>query len=249
MAGFAAKRGENRHDLTARRKQALEIKALKLQPDSVFPFYPIKLLNFYEQLKEPHKPYSVPNRKFFIAPVRGSPFYALPNIKNYAFRAYRKFNVAAKKNLFKAFRKRKLFSNKFLLHNKIWQKRLFHKYEKQFFPFLSQILSKLKRNLSKTSHYTGHRQLSAKNSLLFSNLQPSLLVCLKRLFVGFSFNFCMYLLENKQCNVNGVCISDPWFIIPPYSIINFGLLPVHLFLAFVLSSRFIKKNLKTRSLE
>jgi len=97
MAGFAAKRGENRHDLTARRKQALEIKALKLQPDSILPFYPIKLLNFYEQLGEPYKPYSVPNRKFFIAPVRGSPFYALPNIKNYAFRAYRKFNVAAKK--------------------------------------------------------------------------------------------------------------------------------------------------------
>jgi len=244
LSKFAALKGENRHDLTAKRKKSLSEKIQKISGAKRPSFYPIVTSRFYKKLASYYLGYSVYKHKFSIVQAYNTPMFVEPLIKASAFKIRRRFLSSSKKVFFKHFKKRKLHSNRILTHNKIWQKRFFRKFQKQFFPYATKIFSKYKRILKRKSHFTGYRQFIVKNKFLFSAAQPALMVFLKRFFIGATFNFCLYLIENRYCIVNGVCITDPWFFIMPYSIINFDCLPTTYIFSFILMARFLKKRFK-----
>ena len=195
--------------------------------------YPLKLAEFYKKLNLHGLLYRTLVNKHSIDRVRTTANYSGPQIKKSAFKIFKQFLSTTKKRFFKHFAKRRLHSNKVLLHNKLWQKQFLRKFQKQFYPYLSRILSKFKRELAKHSHYTGYRQRVAKKNFLFSTTTPALLILLQRFFVGSSLNFCQYLLECGSCNVNGARVSNPWFFVPTYSIISFNFLPLNLIFSFI----------------
>jgi len=244
LGKFAAIKGENRHDLTAKRKKNLNEKIQKINGGKRPTFYPIVTSYFYKKLASYYRKYNVYKHKSSIVQTRNTPMFAKPLIKASAFKVHRRFLSILKKDFFKHFKKRKLYSNRILTHNKIWQKRFFRKFQKQFFPYASKIFSRYKRFLKRKSHFTGYRQYITKNSFLFSATQPALMIFLKRFFIGATFNFCLYLIENRYCIVNGVCVTNPWFFIVPHSIINFNCLPTNYIFSFILMARFLKKRFK-----
>jgi len=222
----------------------LNAKIQKINGVKLPSFYPIVTSDFYKKLESYYKGYNVFKHKFSIVQARNTPMFVKPLIKASAFKIHKRFLSISKKVFFKHFKKRKLHSNRILTHNKIWQKRFFRKFQKQFFPYASKIFSKYKRILKKKSHFTGYRQYIVKNNFLFSATQPALMIFLKRFFIGATFNFCLYLIENRYCIVNGVCITDPWFFVAPNSIISFGCLPTNYIFSFILMARFLKKRFK-----
>jgi hypothetical protein len=244
LGGYAALKGENRHDLTAKRNRDLAIKHKKIMGEYPFSLYPVKTALFGRTLGAQYQGYKVTKYLRAIPQKRNSPAFSTPRVKASAFKLAKRFLYTARKHFFKHFSKRKLHSNKILTFNKIWQKQFFRKFNKQLFPYISKIISKFKRSLRKPSHFTGNSHSLKKKFFLFSSANPALLTFLKRFFGGITFSFCLYLLENRFCNVNGVCITDPCFFVPSCSILTFNVMPTNYIMLLILGVRFGKKLLK-----
>jgi len=147
---FASRKGVSRYDLTEKRRVDFNIKLSKIAGTFNFSFFYVKSANFLRTLPNEYTFYNFHRKPYSIPQTKNTPMFANPFIKASAFKTAKRFLTLTKKAFFKHFTKRKLFSNRVLTYNKIWQKQFVHKFSKTFFPYASKILTKYKRDLKKT---------------------------------------------------------------------------------------------------
>jgi len=148
---FASRKGVNRYDLTKKRRVDFNVKLSKINGTFNFSFFYIKSADFLKTLPDVYTFYNFHRKTYLLPQIKNTPMFANPFIKASAFKIAKRFLTLTKKSFFKHFAKRKLFSNRVLTYNKIWQKQFVHKFSKTFFPYASKILTKYKRNLKKKS--------------------------------------------------------------------------------------------------
>jgi len=241
---FASRKGVNRYDLTEKRRVDFNVKLSKINGTFNFSFFYIKSANFLRTLPDVYTFYNLHRKAYSVPQIKNTPMFASPFIKASAFKIAKRFLTLTKKSFFKHFAKRKLFSNRVLTYNKIWQKQFVHKFSKTFFPYASKILTKYKRNLKKSPQSMRKKNLNGANNLIFSADRPLLLIVLQRFFGNVSLGFCLHLLNNHYCAVDGVCVTDPSYRLQSFSVLTFNIMPIYYVLVLLLSRRFIKKKTK-----
>ena len=100
LKGMASQKGENRHDLTAKRKKVLKIKKQKVENTFVYSLYPLKLSAFYKKLNLRGLLYRTLGNKHSIDRVSTTANYSGPQIKKSAFKIFKQFLSTTKKRFF-----------------------------------------------------------------------------------------------------------------------------------------------------
>src|ERR1700761_3628248 len=108
LHGLAAKKGENRHDLTAKKNKALAIKRQKLFDKKFYSLYPVKIARFYKKFDKRGRASLFSRPKNLIELSKTTPGFILPIIKKSAFALHKQFLSSTRKRFFKHFVKRRL---------------------------------------------------------------------------------------------------------------------------------------------
>jgi len=201
---FASRKGVNRYDLTEKRRVDFNTKLSKIAGTFNFSFFYVKSDDFLRTLPEVYTFYNLRRKPHSVPQIKNTPMFANPFIKASAFKIAKRFLTLTKKSFFRHFAKRKLFSNRVLTYNKIWQKQFVHKFSKTFFPYVTKILTKYKRDLKKNPGSMRKQNLNGVSNLVFSANRPLLLIVLQRFFWKCTFRFLLTfakqsLLCCKRC--------------------------------------------------